>query len=157
MASGATPANLAAPASEHDMLMSIVEETNLVLGRSYTLVDFDELSPVKMLQIVSDIFAALSPPMAVDFNTEPQDQGAMKLMEFLIRTLGYKVPPMIQATYPQDFINAEKTVMYPTLYWVLKRMPENRKRVYLAKYLQRIDVPDELRFQDPEFNTLYER
>ena len=76
-----------------------------------------------------------------------------------MRTLGYKVAPLQRETFTADFVAAEKTTIYPVLFWLLKRpnaMKENRERVYLAKFLMRIEVPDELKFQDPEFNNQYE-
>jgi intraflagellar transport protein 81 len=147
-----------APPSDQDMITFIVDELNSILTRDYTLVDFDDLPAVRLLAVLSDLFAQLSPAAAVDFTAgEPHEVGAMKLMEFLGKTLGYKVPQLIQHTFHNDFVAAEKTVMYPIFYWMLKRMPENRKRVYLAKYLSRIDVPEDLRMQDDGIREVYER
>ena len=35
-------------------------------------------------------------------------------------------------------------VVYPVLEWLLKRLPDLRKRAYLARYLVKIDVPPEV-------------
>ena len=39
-------------------------------------------------------------------------------------------------------------IIYPILYWSLQRIPELRKRAYLAKYLLSIEVPPEMQTDD---------
>ena len=114
------------PSNEQEMITFIVNSTNQLLSRSLSLVDFDELSPVQLLQVLSDVFGTLSPQAAVNFSQESQEMGAARLAEFLTRTLGYKPPPIIASTFPRGFSQAEKTIVYPVLYWVLKR--HGRKR-----------------------------
>jgi intraflagellar transport protein 81 len=60
-------------------------------------------------------------------------------------------------TFPQDFVNGEKLVVYPVFWWLLHRMPENHKRVYLARFLTRMDVPDDLRVSDDGVRDLCSR
>ena len=134
--------------SEEEMIQFIVENVNQVLTRSYSLVDFDSLQGPKLLQVLSDIFGNLAPHAAVDFSTAPLDQGSQQLQDFLLKTLGYKIPPFVASTFQQSFTVAQPTVIYPILYWVLKHMPQNVKRVYLARFLQRLEIPDDLRMQD---------
>ena len=128
--------------SEEEMIQFIVENVNQVLTRSYSLVDFDSLQGPKLLQVLSDIFGNLAPHAAVDFSTAPLDQGSQQLQDFLLKTLGYKIPPFVASTFQQSFTVAQPTVIYPILYWVLKHMPQNVKRVYLARFLQRLEIPE---------------
>jgi intraflagellar transport protein 81 len=146
----------AAPISEHEMLQFIVENVNRILSKSFSLVEFDELEGVTLLSLLSGIFETLTPTAAVNFNAEPHESCVEKLETFLIKTLGYKVPPMMQQAFPQAFSRAEKTVMYPVMYWVLKRMPENEKRVYLSRYLAKIEIPEDLLMQDDGLRESYQ-
>ena len=38
-------------------------------------------------------------------------------------------------------LEGHKTVVYPVLEWLLTRLPDLKKRAYLAKYLVKVDVP----------------
>ena len=144
----------AAPLSEHEMIQFIVDNVNSVLNKAFSLVEFDELEGVSLLKLLSSIFETLSPQAAVDFNNEPFEVCVERLQEFLLKTLNYKVPQMMQHSFPNAFAMAEKTVMYPIFYWVLKRMPENHKRVYLARFLSRLEIPEDLRMQDDGLREL---
>ena len=46
--------------------------------------------------------------------------------------------------------------MYPIMYWVLKRMPENHKRVYLAKYLMPVSIPQDMIASDDGVREVYD-
>ena len=47
-------------------------------------------------------------------------------------------------------------IIYPVLEWLLQRMPDLKKRAYLAKYLVKVDVPPEL-IIDQDVGDLYEQ
>ena len=47
-------------------------------------------------------------------------------------------------------------VVYPVLEWLLRRLPDLRKRAYLAKYLVKIDVPPEVA-SDADVADMYEQ
>lgn len=138
--------------SEEDMLQYIVDNSNTVLGKSLSLVEFDELGEVELLRVLADIFVTLSPKST--FNVEQGER--QPLLDFLTRTIGYKIPPLLQHDFVENFYQAEKTVMYPVLYWVLKNQKQCSKRVYLATYLARIDVPEDMRMQEERVRELYQ-
>jgi intraflagellar transport protein 81 len=85
--------------------------------------------------------------MAVAVAQDP-DNAIPAAVDFLITVLNYKVPPQQQQDFYVSFQRGEKTTLYPILFWVLNRMPDNAKRVYLAQYLRPIDVPEDMRMQD---------
>lgn len=147
--------------SNEEVLQAIVRETNLVLGRTYSLVDFDSLRGPQLLQTVNDVFTKLQPRMEVDLASASAEQLGTAILpgmlDFLVKTLGYKVPTFIQGSFPQSFADAEPTVVYPTLYWVLTHMDQNAKRVYLSRFLQPLEVPDDIRVQDEDVRNHFEQ
>lgn len=148
----------AAELTPEQLLQAIVNEANKVLSRRYSLVDFDSLRGGKLLQVVNDLFTTLLPRLAVDFEVvsgEQQSQAIAEMLEFLLKTLGYKVPTFIQSSFPKSFADAEPTVIYPVLYWVLTHMELNTKRVYLSRFLQPLEIPEDIRAQDEDVRNLY--
>lgn len=39
--------------------------------------------------------------------------------------------------------NRDKSVLYPVMHWCLERLPQLKKRAYLARYLMPVEVPAE--------------
>lgn len=141
---------------EEEVMQFIVENVNQVLSRSYSLVDFDALQGPKLLQTIADVFTTLSAQLVLNFEEMPFDIAVQQLTDFLLKTLGYKPPPLVAGNFMQSIANAETTVVYPMMYWLLKNMPMHRKRVYLARFLQRVEIPDDLRMQDEGVRDLYQ-
>ena len=50
----------------------------------------------------------------------------------------------------------DPNAVYPIMYWVLKRMPENHKRVYLAKYLMPVSIPQDMIASDDGVREVYD-
>ncbi|XQJ30320.1 intraflagellar transport protein 81, putative [Leishmania guyanensis] len=141
--------------SADDLLQQIVELVNKVLERHYSLVEFDALSRIELLQVVNDIFAKLQPSMQMDMQATPPDEAMPRMLDFLLKILGYRVPVFFQGSFPQSFADGEPLVVYPTMYWILTHMELNEKRVYLARFLQPLDIPDNIRAQDEDVRTLF--
>eukprot|EP00758_Cryptobia_borreli_P001780 Tbor_TRINITY_DN252_c0_g1::TRINITY_DN252_c0_g1_i1::g.12196::m.12196/K19677/IFT81; intraflagellar transport protein 81 len=139
--------------SEEAMLQYIVENVNTVLGEQYSLVDFDELSENRLLHVLANIFLTLSPTQNLG-DIEKGDREP--LYTFLIRTIGYKIPPIISHSFQESFYNADKSVIYPVMYWVLQNLKQCRKRVYLARFLTRLDIPEQVRMSDERVRELYQ-
>ncbi|CBH15244.1 intraflagellar transport protein 81 [Trypanosoma equiperdum] len=143
--------------SEEEVLQYIVDNVNKLLSRHYSLVEFDAIQGTDLLQILADIFGTLSPAQQIDMGVAPTDEAAASMLEFLTKTLGYRVPPMLADSFPTSFSRAEPTVIYPTLYWVLSNMQQNEKRVYLARFLQRLEIPEAMLAQDEDVRALYQQ
>ncbi|KAG5468109.1 hypothetical protein LSCM1_02080 [Leishmania martiniquensis] len=141
--------------SADDLLQQIVELVNQVLERHYSLVEFDALNRIQLLQVVNDIFTKLQPSMKMDMQSTPPDESMPRMLDFLLKILGYRVPIFFQGSFPQSFADGEPLVVYPTMYWILTHMELNEKRVYLARFLQPLDIPDDIRAQDEDVRTLY--
>ncbi|CCW67639.1 unnamed protein product [Phytomonas sp. Hart1] len=138
-----------------DLLQYVVDHINTLLQRNYSLVDFDALGPVKLLQVVNDVFATLQPSLRIDLESTPAENYLPLMTEFLLKPLGYRVPPLIQSTFHESFAKAETTVIYPMLYWVLTHMAINKKRVYLSRFLQSLEIPEDIQAQDEDVRVLY--
>jgi intraflagellar transport protein 81 len=151
----ASPAEDPSQLSAEDLLQQIVELVNKVLDRHYSLVEFDALGGMDLLQVVNDIFAKLQPNMKMDMQSVSPDESVPRMLDFLLKILGYRVPVFIQGSFPQSFADAEPVVVYPTMYWILTHMELNEKRVYLARFLQPLDIPDDIRAQDEDVRALY--
>ncbi|KAG5491469.1 hypothetical protein JIQ42_01372 [Leishmania sp. Namibia] len=141
--------------SADDLLQQIVELVNQVLDRRYSLVEFDALNRIELLQVVNDIFAKLQPTMKMDMQSTPPDESMPRMLDFLLKILGYRVPVFFQGSFSQSFADGEPLVVYPTMYWILTHMELNEKRVYLARFLQPLDIPDDIRAQDEDVRTLF--
>ncbi|VDP90584.1 unnamed protein product [Echinostoma caproni] len=59
-------------------------------------------------------------------------------------------------TFRKGLVTGDKLVLYPILEWLLQRIPELKKRAYLAKFLVKIQVPD-MFMQDDEISALYQQ
>ena len=53
-------------------------------------------------------------------------------------------------------VEGHKQIVYPVLEWLLNRIPELKKRAYLAKYLVKVDLPPEVA-ADPDVSEIYEQ
>ncbi|CAG9581749.1 conserved hypothetical protein [Leishmania major strain Friedlin] len=151
----AAPPEDASQLSADDLLQHIVELVNKELERHYSLVEFDALGRIELLQVVNDIFAKLQPSMKMDMQATPPEEAMPRMLEFLLKILGYRVPVFVQGSFPQSFADGEPLVVYPTMYWILTHMELNEKRVYLARFLQPLDIPDDIRAQDEDVRTLF--
>ncbi len=47
------------------------------------------------------------------------------------------------AEFCESFIRGDKSTIYALLFWMLNRLPELKKRAYLARFLKNIDIPEE--------------
>eukprot|EP00760_Papus_ankaliazontas_P038027 PhM_4_TR8823/c0_g1_i1/m.2403/K19677/IFT81; intraflagellar transport protein 81 len=143
--------------SEISEIEFIVKSINEVLSTKYTLVEFDELQGNTLLQVLVNIFGTLQPQMAQLRIADDPENGPLAAYDFLTTILNYKVPPHQQAETQLSFSRGEKTTLYPIFFWVLKRMPENAKRVYLAQYLLPVQVPQDMVMQDEGVREVYEQ
>eukprot|EP01060_Flectonema_neradi_P011292 TRINITY_DN18392_c0_g1_i1.p1 TRINITY_DN18392_c0_g1~~TRINITY_DN18392_c0_g1_i1.p1 ORF type:complete len:688 (+),score=172.58 TRINITY_DN18392_c0_g1_i1:62-2125(+) len=141
-------------------IATIVELMNKHLRTSYSLVEFDEFQGISLLQKLNDIFTELQPEQGVDITNEQATTGGMgttlgRMTAFLQTILNYKLPKALKQDFEQNFVNGEKQVIYPIMHWVLSHMNQNKKRVYLSKYLIPVEVPEDLRASDDGVREVY--
>ncbi|XP_075912359.1 LOW QUALITY PROTEIN: intraflagellar transport protein 81 homolog [Petromyzon marinus] len=128
----------------------IVERLNAdPFRRNLNLISLDALPPLGLLQLLSDVLAHLDPRHTVDVREESPDQTALRLLGAL-KLLKYKPPEEEgdRSGFRQGLVAGDKAVVHSLLAWLLPRLDELKKRAYLGRFLQRVDVPAE-HLQDP--------
>ncbi|CAH1781188.1 unnamed protein product [Owenia fusiformis] len=139
-----------------EQLKYIVNELNKPpFSKSYNLISFDSLESLQLLQVLNDVLADIDIKHKIDIREESADQTAVRIFGVL-RILKYKPPTDASnlTVFRQGLVVGDKPVVYPILEWLLHRIPDLKKRAYLAKYLVKIDVPQEI-LQDDAVNDLY--
>ena len=53
-------------------------------------------------------------------------------------------------------MQGDKPVIYPVLEWLLRHMPELKERAYLARFLVKVDIPQDFMI-DSQIAELYEQ
>ncbi|XP_078741531.1 intraflagellar transport protein 81 homolog [Lampetra fluviatilis] len=128
----------------------IVERLNAdPFRRNLNLISLDALPPLGLLQLLSDVLAHLDPRHTVDVREESPDETALRLLGAL-RLLKYKPPEEDgdRSGFRQGLVAGDKAVVHSLLSWLLPRLDELKKRAYLGRFLQRVEVPAE-HLQDP--------
>ncbi|XP_051924170.1 intraflagellar transport protein 81 homolog isoform X3 [Hippocampus zosterae] len=139
-----------------EQLKFIVEQLNKdPFKKNFNLITFDSLESMQLLQILNDVLAEVDPKQAIDIREEMPEQTA-KRMCALLGMLKYK-PPGNQSelsSFRQGLVVGSKPAVHPILHWLLQRVPELKKRAYLARFLVKIDVPAEF-LADDVINDTY--
>ncbi|XP_048588151.1 intraflagellar transport protein 81 homolog isoform X2 [Nematostella vectensis] len=129
-----------------EQLKYIVDELNKEpFKKNFNLISFDSLQPLQLLQVMNDVFAVIDQQHKIDLRDEEPEATAMRMFTFL-RVLKYK--PKTESgslnAFRQGLIQGDKPVIYPILQWLFERLPDLRKRAYLARYLVHMNIPAEL-------------
>ncbi|XP_073322461.1 intraflagellar transport protein 81 homolog [Pagrus major] len=139
-----------------EQLKFIVEQLNKdPFKKNFNLITFDSLEPMQLLQILNDVLAEIDPKQALDIREEMPEQ-TVKRMCALLGMLKYKPPGNHSdvSSFRQGLVIGSKPVVHPILYWLLQRVPELRKRAYLARFLVKLEVPAEF-LQDDVITDTY--
>ncbi|XP_071480218.1 intraflagellar transport protein 81 homolog, partial [Diadema antillarum] len=119
--------------------------------RNYNLISFDSLEQLQLLQVLNDVLAEINPQHKLDIREETPDTTAMRMLAEL-RVLKYKptVPP---AEFRSGLVAGDKPVIYSILEWLFQKMPELKKRAYLARFLIKIEVPGDILQEEQVMDT----
>ncbi|TNN13981.1 Intraflagellar transport protein 81 [Schistosoma japonicum] len=131
--------------------------SNEPFNKNYSVISFDALEPANLLQVLSDVIGEVDSKHKIDIREEPPDQMVLRLFEAL-RIFRYKLPSDSEKLnlFRQGLVTGDKAIVYPLLEWLLTKMPELRKRAYLARYLVKISIPVDF-MQDEEISGLYQQ
>jgi len=141
-----------------DQLKLIVETLNKPpFSRNYNLISFDSLHDIQLLQVLNDVFTEINPQQASDVRQEDPEQRFKRMFSFL-RMLKYKIPTEggNLSQFRTGLLQGDKHAVYPILQYLLEKLPELKKRAYVARYLVKIEVPPDI-LVDGEVNDLYNR
>ncbi|XP_014865057.1 PREDICTED: intraflagellar transport protein 81 homolog isoform X1 [Poecilia mexicana] len=126
------------------------------LLRSNAILSFHARNePMQLLQILNDVLAEIDPKQAMDIREEMPEQ-TVKRMSSLLGMLKYKPPGNFAdvSSFRQGLVTGSKPVVHPILHWLLQKVPELKKRAYLARFLVKLEVPAEF-LQDDIINDTY--
>ncbi|KAG7480561.1 hypothetical protein MATL_G00057640 [Megalops atlanticus] len=125
--------------------------------KNFNLITFDSLEPMQLLQILNDVLAEIDPKQAIDIREEMPEQTA-KRMFTLLGMLKYRPPGNVSeaSSFRQGLVTGSKPVVHPILHWLLTRIPELKKRAYLARFLVKLEVPAEFLQDDVIAETYHQ-
>ncbi|XP_053276443.1 intraflagellar transport protein 81 homolog [Pleuronectes platessa] len=136
-----------------EQLKFIVEQLNKEpFKKSFNLITFDCLEPMQLQQTLNDVLAEIDPKQSMDLREEMPEQ-TVKRMCALLGMMKYRPPGNFSdvSAFRQGLVTGSKPVVHPILHWLLQRVPELKKRAYLARYLVKLEVPAEF-LQDDVIN-----
>ncbi|KAM9811131.1 intraflagellar transport protein 81 homolog [Neosynchiropus ocellatus] len=139
-----------------EQLKFIVEQLNKEpFRKNFNLITFDSLEPMQLLQTLNDVFAEIDSKQDIDIREELPEQ-TVKRMCSLLSTLKYKPSANSSdvGSFGQGLISGSKPVVHPILFWLLQKVPELKKRAYLARFLVKLEVPTEF-LQDDVISDTY--
>ncbi|KAK7933336.1 hypothetical protein WMY93_004232 [Mugilogobius chulae] len=139
-----------------EQLKFIVDQLNREpFKKNLNLITFDSLEPMQLLQILNDVLAEIDPKHAIDIREEMPEQTT-KRMFALLGMLKYKPPGNHSdvSKFRQGLVTGSKSVVHPILFWLLQKVPELKKRAYLARFLVKLEIPAEF-LQDDVINETY--
>ncbi|XP_039905933.1 intraflagellar transport protein 81 homolog isoform X3 [Simochromis diagramma] len=92
---------------------------------------------------------------AIDIREEMPEQTVKRICA-LLGMLKYKPPGNLSdvSSFRQGLVTGSKPVIHPILHWLLQRVPELKKRAYLARFLVKLEVPADF-LQDDIINDTY--
>uniref|UniRef100_A0A673MDU7 Intraflagellar transport protein 81 homolog n=1 Tax=Sinocyclocheilus rhinocerous TaxID=307959 RepID=A0A673MDU7_9TELE len=128
-----------------EQLKFIVDQLNREpFKKNLNLITFDSLETMQLLQTLNDVLAEIDPKQAIDIREEMPEQTA-KRMFTLLGMLKYKPPGGMSevSSFRQGLVTGSKPVVHPILHWLLQRIPELKKRSYLARFLVKLEIPAE--------------
>ncbi|XP_072289549.1 intraflagellar transport protein 81 homolog isoform X1 [Eucyclogobius newberryi] len=141
-----------------EQLKFIVDQLNREpFKKNLNLITFDSLEPMQLLQILNDVLAEIDPKHAIDIREEMPEQTT-KRMFALLGMLKYK-PPGNHADvsrFRQGLVTGSKPVVHPILFWLLQKVPELKKRAYLARFLVKLEIPSEFLLDDVISETYHQ-
>ena len=113
--------------------------------RNFNLISFDSLQSLQLLQILNDVMTEINPQQLVDLREEEPEQRVVRMLNFL-RVMKYK--PKTDggsvSVFRQGIVQGDKPIIYPIIQWLLEHSIELKKRAYLARYLVKLDIPQDI-------------
>lgn len=114
-------------------------------NKRLSLVAFDDLSPTELFQLANDVLAHIDTSHRVDVRIEPADLAGPRIIGFL-QLLKFPLPAgdkEVEA-FTVALLRGSREAVYPVLAYLLSRLPQLKKRAYVAKYLVPTEVPSEV-------------
>lgn len=138
----------------NDQVKFIVEKLNKEpFKKSLNFINFDNLQGNNLLQVLNDVFSEIDPKQKADIRDEAPEQTAVRMFN-LLKILKYKPSDENIGTFRNGLVTGDKVIIHPILKWCLEKLPELKKRAYLARFLVKIDISPEF-LSDPAVSDLF--
>lgn len=130
----------------------ITTEINNLLGKNFSYVTLEKMETDKLLEVIHEVFVKLN---ILSTNETPMDSdsAAIAILEGLNK-IKYSPDADIK---PEDFregiLTGNYSTIKPILYWIFSNPKQVQKRAYLARYVDKIEIPLEL-LEEEEFRSL---
>ena len=136
---------------ERDIEEQLVYLLKHHLDLSFTLFQFSELAGRELLDLLNTIIHAISDTQPEKIGTEKIEATVDRMSEFL-RVLKYEFP-----CEPEEWDvrlgNADRALIHPAMLFLLRNFDDMKKRAYLARYCEEVQIPEEIRV-DPMVTEL---
>lgn len=106
-----------------------------------TMVALNSKSPQELLQLLNDVLSEIDPRQRRDLRDEAPEATAVRMIDTLL-VLNYKHGQEL-TQFRDGLLAAAPSVVHPLLAWLLQRVPELKKRAYVARFLRQLDVPED--------------
>ncbi|CAJ0956296.1 unnamed protein product, partial [Mesorhabditis belari] len=116
---------------------------------STTLIAFDNFSPNRLLQVLSDVLCWVTQTDQIDIRNEAPDQTALRVFNNL-KILKFRPPSDIEQLeeWRIGMVEGSKASIYPVLFYLFSNVEMLKERAYLAKFLVKVEVPSEIHDAD---------
>ncbi|XP_018307238.1 intraflagellar transport protein 81 homolog [Mycetomoellerius zeteki] len=134
----------------------IVIEVNKLLGRNYSIIEFNTLNTEDLLQILCSVLMKIQQQddSDTDFKLNSLEENSIYVLTAL-RILNYQ-PDVDPIIFRQGLVRGEIEIIHPILKWLLMHTDVVQKRVYLSQFLVKVEIPSEY-LGDSETSLLHEQ
>ncbi|KAF8382487.1 ift-81 [Pristionchus pacificus] len=119
------------------------------------LISFDNFTKDKLLQTLSDVLCYINDSPKIDIRSEPADQTAIRIMNAL-KIFKFKPPTDIEQLdeWRAGVVEGSPAAIHPVLFYLFENVDQLKTRAYLARFLVRVEVPQEM--QDSDLHQMQE-
>ncbi|KAI3380884.1 hypothetical protein SNEBB_002403 [Seison nebaliae] len=114
--------------------------------KNFNVLNFESLNNTQLLQLLNDVFTEIDEKQKANIKEETPEQTAVRMFNFL-RVLNYQPKQGYSneqlSQFRQQFVIGDRSVIHPILVWCLDRLPQHKRRAYLAKFLMKVEIPPE--------------
>ncbi|GAB6031747.1 Intraflagellar transport protein 81, partial [Chamberlinius hualienensis] len=137
-----------------DQLKFIIQKLNQPpFNETYNVITFDALDGRRLLQILVKIFTDIDPTQKSEFSSGSAEEAFIHIFS-LLQICKYPVPETDAEQFEQRLMDYDVKLIRDVIEWLLMRIPEVRKILYLGRFLLKLEIPQEF-FGDVDISELY--
>ncbi|KAK0419726.1 hypothetical protein QR680_014291 [Steinernema hermaphroditum] len=138
-----------------DMMKTVLDGLNAEpFNAGLDMVTLSALPNDKLLQHLSNIICWIDSVPIIDIRREGADETALRIFNAL-RIIRYRPPSDIESLqeWRSQIVEGEPNALYPIIDFIFTNIEDVREKMYLARFLVRVDIPPEYH-SDPEIAEL---